>query len=616
MALTQLGTPYPVFTDTDGTPLDAGFLYFGAENQNPETNPITVYYDAALTQPAAQPLRTSNGYVMRNGSPAILYAGVGFSVTVRNAQGELVIYAPTSFGISVPSTYGGPTAENVAALLADVTFTYTAAQVGTVSAGDIIRTRKEGFAYEVAASSATDQHVTTAGGVKLYVQLNDNGKLPVAAFGVDTAGTLGSESANVTKIQTAVDTGFDLVWPTGQIRIDATIDASDAGAWWGAGWGDTPYNSDYDNKGTFIQLIGANSGNAFILPPEMFCDFHIDGVDKSGVAVQVGQNGSFTGVRTWKNIRIRRASLGLDLYNIFLFRADDVSIMDCTNGVQHTPTDGPGDDGYSTTVRWTGWHIADCDSWGVDLSPALTSGTWTWRQVVIERNAESAGSWQARLQRMRIAGYGIYLEGTNTKPCLSMSATNLFGDEWFVNNTGGWDFNSSGGGVDLSGVRFATSTDVIANTAATVRLFFRRSTIQTDITALPATKKLDWCNVAGVDYDETRIASLSVGVDSTEQPQPTALIEHFTTTYSGTVPANSRATVFSDQFFQSISADAVAIGFIEDYQRDLIVNVTVATSGSTNFLTVVIHNLSGAGITLTDAKINITVIRAAAQIAV
>jgi hypothetical protein len=36
--------------------------------------------------------------------------------------------------------------------------------------GQILNTREEGFAYEVAASSATNQHVTTAGGVKLYVQ--------------------------------------------------------------------------------------------------------------------------------------------------------------------------------------------------------------------------------------------------------------------------------------------------------------------------------------------------------------------------------------------------------------------------------------------------------------
>ncbi len=92
MASTQLAPPYPIWTDKNGDPLDNGYLYFGIQGQNPETNPIQVYYDSALTQPAAQPLRTSNGYVMRNGSPALIYANSAFSVTVKNKKEELIVY--------------------------------------------------------------------------------------------------------------------------------------------------------------------------------------------------------------------------------------------------------------------------------------------------------------------------------------------------------------------------------------------------------------------------------------------------------------------------------------------------------------------------------------------
>jgi hypothetical protein len=56
----------------------------------------------------------------------------------------------------------------VVALLADTDLTYTAGEAGTVTAGDIVRTRAEGFSYSVAASSATDHHIATAGGLKLY----------------------------------------------------------------------------------------------------------------------------------------------------------------------------------------------------------------------------------------------------------------------------------------------------------------------------------------------------------------------------------------------------------------------------------------------------------------
>lgn len=64
--------------------------------------------------------------------------------------------------------YDGPWLDTVSALIADTSLTYTPAQPSTVSAGDYVRTRAEGFAYQVAASGAVDQHVTTAGGVKLY----------------------------------------------------------------------------------------------------------------------------------------------------------------------------------------------------------------------------------------------------------------------------------------------------------------------------------------------------------------------------------------------------------------------------------------------------------------
>lgn len=57
---------------------------------------------------------------------------------------------------------------NVAALLADTSLVYGSG-ASQVQAGDIVRTREEGFAYKVAPASATDHPVETAGGVKLYL---------------------------------------------------------------------------------------------------------------------------------------------------------------------------------------------------------------------------------------------------------------------------------------------------------------------------------------------------------------------------------------------------------------------------------------------------------------
>ena len=85
--------PYQQFWDSDGSPLDSGYIYFGEAGENPETDPVTVYWDEDGTQPAAQPIRTLNGYPMRNGSPGAIFSSSDYSVTVKNSRGVLIVYS-------------------------------------------------------------------------------------------------------------------------------------------------------------------------------------------------------------------------------------------------------------------------------------------------------------------------------------------------------------------------------------------------------------------------------------------------------------------------------------------------------------------------------------------
>jgi hypothetical protein len=97
----QIASPFQQFFDRDGSPLDNGFIYVGTVNLNPETNPLTVYFDDALTIPAAQPLRTSNGYIVRNGSPARIYTSQeDFSLTVREKNNVLVFTVTDATSLS------------------------------------------------------------------------------------------------------------------------------------------------------------------------------------------------------------------------------------------------------------------------------------------------------------------------------------------------------------------------------------------------------------------------------------------------------------------------------------------------------------------------------------
>jgi hypothetical protein len=112
MTASAIQSPLPQFFDNDGKPLDSGRLYFGVVSGNPETSPITVYWDAAQTQPAAQPVRTINGYTARSGTPAPVYSSVDYSLTVKDKRGRQVLYSQNSASLAValasPSAGNGP----------------------------------------------------------------------------------------------------------------------------------------------------------------------------------------------------------------------------------------------------------------------------------------------------------------------------------------------------------------------------------------------------------------------------------------------------------------------------------------------------------------------------
>jgi hypothetical protein len=93
MTALSIQPTFPIFTDIDGQPLEAGYIFIGVANLAPIGNPINVYWDAALTLPAAQPIRTLGGYPMNSGTPARLYVNSDYSIQVQNKNGSLIYSA-------------------------------------------------------------------------------------------------------------------------------------------------------------------------------------------------------------------------------------------------------------------------------------------------------------------------------------------------------------------------------------------------------------------------------------------------------------------------------------------------------------------------------------------
>lgn len=94
MTALTVQNPLSTFTGTDGAPLQTGYVYLGSVNQNPISSPVAAYFDQALTIPAAQPLRTTAGYIWRNGAPAQLWTDGDCSMLVLDSKGRQVFYMP------------------------------------------------------------------------------------------------------------------------------------------------------------------------------------------------------------------------------------------------------------------------------------------------------------------------------------------------------------------------------------------------------------------------------------------------------------------------------------------------------------------------------------------
>lgn len=99
-------TPFQNFTGLDGKPLTNGKVYIGQVGTDPTVfaNQIPVFWDEALTIPAAQPLTTTAGYIVRTGTPSRVWVATDYSISVKNSSNVLVYYID-QFGVADLSIY-------------------------------------------------------------------------------------------------------------------------------------------------------------------------------------------------------------------------------------------------------------------------------------------------------------------------------------------------------------------------------------------------------------------------------------------------------------------------------------------------------------------------------
>lgn len=166
--MTKLSNPIPLFLDLRGALLDAGRIWVGVAGQDPETNPIDLFWDEGRTIAANQPLETMGGRIVNGAYPGSVYfAETDFSMRTRDADGNLVDYSPalTAAGVqyqpldsdltaiaallTTPYGRGLLTLANQAALRAATGIPDPLPAIGGTVSGDILRQSAGAHAYYV-----------------------------------------------------------------------------------------------------------------------------------------------------------------------------------------------------------------------------------------------------------------------------------------------------------------------------------------------------------------------------------------------------------------------------------------------------------------------------------
>jgi hypothetical protein len=94
--------PFELFLNARGDLLDGGFVYIGTVGADPEVSPVDVFFDEALSIPAAQPLRTRGGMIVNGPSPAQIFIDEeNYSIRTKDSDGSTVTYAASSLATTI-----------------------------------------------------------------------------------------------------------------------------------------------------------------------------------------------------------------------------------------------------------------------------------------------------------------------------------------------------------------------------------------------------------------------------------------------------------------------------------------------------------------------------------
>lgn len=368
--------------------------YLTQLNQN-FTN-VQTQFDNTLSLDGSTP-NAMNADIDLNGND-LLNAGSVNTATLR--IGGVQVSPNTAVAVDAVETKKEFT--TVAALLAD-TSTYT-----FFAADDYVRVLDGNFVYKVAASGASDHHVTTAGGVKLSVQAGNNGRARIEAFGCILNGTTDDTAA----FQKAMDSGLRLCSGKGTLKLTDTILLNPGADFEGAGG-----VANYADAALKIRFEPLTKRGVFVwrtAPVDyVFAGVRLTGFCVRGFGAGVGvvldlpylYNGyldffAFSGIDAWLRLRrwmdtdVRGGCQGFSAFGIeFSGAGVDPADVTTTTTIDAYISQGP--IGYIATDR----AVTDCKISGVvesvDNACSIARGNILWFDVYTENvpRTDAGAAW-------------------------------------------------------------------------------------------------------------------------------------------------------------------------------------------------------------------------------
>lgn len=166
----RIGNPFPIFLDRQGLPLDGGNIYIGTAGADPETSPVDCFWDAALTLPATQPIRTLGGQVVNGSTPAFIYIEeTNYSIRARDSDGHESFYTANAVvvGAGVVTEYQ-PLDSDLTSIAALTTTAYGRSLLTVADAAALRTTAAIPASLSTSGGTVTGNIVRQGSGTHLY----------------------------------------------------------------------------------------------------------------------------------------------------------------------------------------------------------------------------------------------------------------------------------------------------------------------------------------------------------------------------------------------------------------------------------------------------------------